>query len=163
MLKRIHPIAGLIGFLTILTFWCSTVGAELFGSMEMITTVKRAIPWGFLILVPALAITGASGFRMAGTSPEPLVARKKRRMPFIAGNGLFILIPAALYLATLASRGEFGIPFYLVQIVELAAGAVNLTLMSFNIRDGLNLAGRLRRAEIAQKAVKIGERRDLAP
>lgn len=158
MLNRIHPIAGLIGFLMILTFWCSTVGVELFGSTDMITAVKRAIPWGFLILVPALAITGASGFRMAGTSPDPLIARKKRRMPIIAGNGLFILIPAALYLATLASRGEFGNAFYSVQVVELAAGAVNLTLMTFNIRDGLNLTGRLRRAKIAQSPVKIGEK-----
>jgi hypothetical protein len=143
MLKRFHPIAGIIGFLTILTFWTSTVASELFGSREMIAAVKQAIPWGFLILVPALAITGASGFRMAGMSSEPRIVRKKRRMPFIAGNGLLILIPAALYLATLVSRGEFGSLFYGVQAVELIAGAVNLTLMSLNIRDGLRLAGRL--------------------
>jgi hypothetical protein len=50
MLKRIHPIAGIIAFLTILTFWTSTVVSELFGSVETITFVKQAIPWGFLIL-----------------------------------------------------------------------------------------------------------------
>ena len=143
MLKRIHQFAGIIGFLTILTFWTSTVASELFGSVEMIAAVKQAIPWGFLILVPALAITGASGFRMAGTSSEPRIVRKKRRMPFIAGNGVLILIPAALYLATLASRGEFGSLFYGVQAIELIAGAVNLTLMLLNIRDGLRLTGRL--------------------
>jgi hypothetical protein len=144
MLKNIHPIAGIIAFLTILTFWTSTVVSELFGSVETITFVKQAIPWGFLILVPALAITGASGFRLAGTSSDSRLVRKKRRMPFIAGNGILILIPAALYLSMLASRGEFGSQFYGVQAVELVAGAVNLTLMFLNIRDGLRLTGRLR-------------------
>ncbi len=143
MLRRIHPVAGIIAFLTILTFWSSTVVAELFGSVETITFVKQAIPWGFLVLVPALAITGASGFWLAGTSSEPTIVGKKRRMPFIAGNGLLILIPVALYLARLASRGEFDSLFYGVQAVELVAGAVNLSLMSLNIRDGLRLAGRL--------------------
>ncbi len=143
MLKRLHPIAGAIGLLTILTFWLSTVGSELFGSREMIAAVKQAIPWGFLILVPALVLTGASGFRLAGQSSEPRIARKRRRMPFIAGNGLLILIPAALYLATLASRGDFGGAFYAVQAIELVAGAVNLALMSLNARDGLRLTGRL--------------------
>ena len=46
MLRRIHPVAGIIAFLTILTFWSSTVVAELFGSVETITFVKQAIPWG---------------------------------------------------------------------------------------------------------------------
>lgn len=157
MLKRIHPIAGLIGFLMILTFWSSTLGVELLGSRDMVVAVKRAIPWGFLILGPALAITGASGFRMAGASTDVLIARKKRRMPIIAGNGLFILIPAALYLAILASHGEFGTAFYIVQTIELTAGAVNLMLMSLNIRDGLNLTGRLSRHELA-RPLELGEK-----
>jgi hypothetical protein len=72
------------------------------------------------------------------------VTRKKLRMPFIAGNGLVIQIPALLYLATLASRGEVGSLFDSIQTVELVADAVNLTLMSLNIRDGFRLTGRLR-------------------
>jgi hypothetical protein len=143
MLKRIHPAAGVLAFLIILSFWTSTVAVELFGSAAAIAVVKRAIPWGFLVLVPSLAVVGASGFRMAGASSAPLVLRKKRRMPFVAANGLLILIPAALYLAGLASQGDFGGRFYTVQAVELIAGAVNLTLMGLNIRDGLRLAGRL--------------------
>lgn len=144
MLRRIHPVAGIVGFLVILTFWTSTVGSEIFGSTETIVAVKRAIPWGFLVLVPALALAGASGFRMAGASSEPRIRRKRLRMPFIAGNGLLILIPSALYLAWLASRGDFGGAFYAVQAVELAAGATNLVLMALNIRDGLSVAGRLK-------------------
>lgn len=64
-------------------------------------------------------------------------------MPIIAANGLVVLIPAALYLATLASHHELGTVFYSVQAIELVAGAVNLTLMSLNIRDGLYLTRRL--------------------
>ena len=143
MLKRIHPIAGMIGFLIILTFWISTAASELFCSIDTIAAVKQAIPWGFLILVPTLAITGASGFRMAGASSEIQIMHKKHRMRFIAGNGLLILTPAALTLAMLASHREFGGLFYGVQTTELIAGAVNLTLMSLNIRDGLRLTGRL--------------------
>lgn len=142
MLRYVHPIAGAIAFLTILTFWIATVASELFGTAAAVAVVKQAIPWGFLILVPSLAITGASGFRMAGASPDPRIVSKKRRMPIVAGNGLLILIPAALYLAALASRGDFGSLFYAVQAIELIAGAINLTLMSLNIRDGLRLMGR---------------------
>lgn len=143
MLKRLHPMAGTIALLTILVFWLSTIASELSGSRALITAVKLAIPWGLLLLVPALALTGASGFRMAGASSDPRILKKKRRMPFIAGNGILILVPAALYLATLAAEGAFGTVFYTVQAIELVAGAVNLTLMSLNIRDGMRLTGRL--------------------
>jgi hypothetical protein len=64
-------------------------------------------------------------------------------MPLIAGNGLLILIPAAFTLASLASHAPFGSLFYAVQAVELIAGAVNLALMSLNIRDGLRLTKRI--------------------
>jgi len=102
--------------------------------------------WIFLaaFFVPALAITGVSGFRMAGASTDPRIVAKRRRMPIVAANGIRVLIPAALYLATLASRGDFGPLFYGVQAIELVAGAVNLTLMSLNIRDGLSLTARRR-------------------
>jgi hypothetical protein len=134
----------MIGFLAILTFWTSTVLSELSGSAQAVSAVKQAIPWGFLILVPALIVAGGSGFRMAGASQDSRILGKKRRMPFIAANGLLILIPCALCLAALASRGEFGNMFYAVQALELVAGAVNLTLMSLNIRDGVRLTGRFK-------------------
>ena len=158
MLSRVHPVAGMIGFLTILIFWVSTAGSELLGSIDMIVAVKRTIPWGFLILMPALAATGASGFRMAGGASEPATIRKKRRMPIIAANGLVVLIPAGLALAALASRREFGALFYGVQAIELVAGAVNLTLMSLNIRDGLRLTGRLAGPEIKARRTASGSR-----
>ena len=65
-------------------------------------------------------------------------------MPFIAGNGILILIPAALFLASKARADEFDGIFYLVQALELIAGATNITLLGLNMRDGLKLTGRLR-------------------
>ena len=62
MTKTIHPIAGGLALLTILTFWLSTVLSEVFASAEVVTTVKTLIPWGFAILIPALAAAGISGF-----------------------------------------------------------------------------------------------------
>lgn len=150
MLSRIHPIAGALALTTILTFWISTVVTEIGGSKDAIITVKQTIPWGLPILVLALATTGASGLRLAGGSTEPRILAKKRRMPFIAANGLLVLIPSAITLAVLAGRGDFGIAFYGVQVLELIAGAVNIVLMSRNIRDGLRLTGR-----IGNRAVRV--------
>jgi hypothetical protein len=65
-------------------------------------------------------------------------------MPVIAGNGLLILVPAALVLDRWAAAGAFDARFYIVQAVELLAGGTNLTLIGLNMRDGLRLSGRRR-------------------
>ena len=65
MLKRIHPVAGALALLTIATFWLSTALSELFASRATVAAVMSAIPWGFLLLIPALAAAGASGFVLA--------------------------------------------------------------------------------------------------
>jgi hypothetical protein len=67
-------------------------------------------------------------------------------MPVIAGNGLLILVPAAIVLDRWAAAGVFDARFYVVQAVELLAGGTNLTLMGLNVRDGLRLSGGLRPA-----------------
>lgn len=144
MLKLIHPFAGAIAILTIATFWLSTAISELFASHAMVTLVKTSLPWGFLVLIPALALTGASGFALSKRRRSVVISAKIKRMPFIAANGLLVLIPAALVLASKARAGEFDGVFYTVQAVELIAGATNITLLSLNIRDGLKLKGRLR-------------------
>lgn len=64
-------------------------------------------------------------------------------MPIIAANGIMILIPSALFLSYRATSGAFDAMFYAVQALELLAGAVNLTLIAMNMRDGLKLSGRL--------------------
>lgn len=144
MAKTLHLIAGLLGALTIAIFFLSTIIVELFGSHEMVTTVKSHIVMpGLLILVPALAATGGSGFALSQSWKGRLIEAKKKRMPFIAGNGLLVLLPSALFLDRWASAGAFDGTFFVVQAVELLAGATNLTLMGMNIRDGLRLSGRL--------------------
>ena len=51
-------------------------------------------------------------------------------------------IPSALFLAAKASRGAFDASFYSVRALELLAGAVNLMLLGFNMRDGLRITGK---------------------
>jgi hypothetical protein len=143
MAKILHPIAGGIALLTIAIFWLSTAVAELFGSQASVTMVKTAIPWGFLLLVPALAATGGSGFSLAKGRRAGPIGAKLKRMPFIAGNGILVLIPSALFLAFKAKAAEFDSAFYAVQTLELVAGATNIVLLGLNMRDGLRMKGRL--------------------
>jgi hypothetical protein len=145
MIKAIHPVAGGIALLTILTFWLSTAFSELLAGAAVVTIVKTLIPWGFLILIPALMTVGISGSRLSKKRRGPLVQTKQKRMPFIAANGILILIPSALFLSFKAQTGAFDTGFYAVQAIELIAGAVNIALLSLNMRDGMRLTGKLRR------------------
>ncbi|MGP9814075.1 hypothetical protein ACTZWT_21390 [Rhodopseudomonas sp. NSM] len=142
MIRTLHPVAGIIAFLTILCFWLSTVAVELGGDPESIAAVKLAILWGLLLLVPSIALAGASGFRLGGKSQHPDVVGKRKRMPFIALNGVVVLVPCAIFLQQRASAGLFDQTFTAVQALELVAGAVNLALLGLNIRDGFRLTRR---------------------
>lgn len=144
MIKILHPVAGALAIVTIVTFWLSTALAELFGSQAVVVAVKTAIPWGFLLLIPALAATGGSGFALAKGRRVGLVSKKIKRMPLIAANGVLVLIPSALFLASKARAAEFDTSFFAVQAIELLAGAANITLLCLNMRDGLKMKGRLR-------------------
>jgi hypothetical protein len=145
MTQRIHLVAALLSTLIIATFFLSTMLVELFGSSEAVACVKSliVIP-GVLLLVPAIAVTGGSGFVLSKSRRGVLVDVKKKRMPFIAVNGLLILIPCAIFLDLRAAKGVFDTRFYLIQVLELLAGGTNLVLMGLNMRDGLRLTGRLR-------------------
>jgi hypothetical protein len=143
--KLTHPVAGAIALLSIATFWLSTAISELFGSQALVILVKTSIPWGFLLLIPALMAAGGSGFALAKGRRAGIIGAKIKRMPLIAANGILILIPAALFLARKAKSGEFDTVFYTVQALELVAGATNITLLALNMRDGLKMKGRLRR------------------
>ncbi|RJG44606.1 hypothetical protein [Mesorhizobium sp. DCY119] len=144
-LHRLHAVAGILAFVLIASFWLSTAISELFGTPTAIAAVKQAIVWAMLVLVPALAATGASGFRLGKGMRLPMVTAKKKRMPFIALNGLLVLLPSALFLNAKAAAGDFGTAFMTVQAIELAVGLINLTLMGFNIRDGFALSARRQR------------------
>ena len=89
-----------------------------------------------------MAATGGSGFSLARTRRRRLVDDKGRRMKGAAANGLLVLLPSAYVLASWANAGRFDGGFYALQGVELVAGAVNITLLALNMRDGLLLCGR---------------------
>ena len=130
MTKKAHFLAGLLATVTIATFFLSTILVELFGSHQAVATIKSLIVVpGLFVLVPAIMATGGSGFALSKSRQGGLVETKKKRMRFIAANGLLVLVPAAIFLDRWASAGAFDATFYLVQGVELLAGSVNLTLM----------------------------------
>lgn len=135
MSPRLHPLAGTVALGLIALFWLSTVIAEASGNLAAIVAVKR----GVVLLLPALIIamiaTGVTGRRGAsGRAPA-----KRRRMMVIAANGALVLVPCALALYYLAAAGRFDTVFVTIQALELAVGAVNITLMTLNFRDGMRL------------------------
>lgn len=94
MIPRIHAAAGVIAFLCILTFWCSTVASELFGNPESSTAVKHAVLWGMWVLVPAMAAPSGTGFKLLGSRADVLALAKKRRMMVIAPTACLFSCPA---------------------------------------------------------------------
>lgn len=145
MPKRAHLVAGMLATLCIATFFLSTIVVELFGSHAAVTQLKSLIVTpGLWIMVPLMAAAGGSGMFLAKSRKGRLVEAKRRRMPFIAANGLLVLVPCAIVLNRWAAAGSFDTGFYVVQAIELMAGAINLTLMGLNARDGMRMAGRLR-------------------
>lgn len=149
-ITRIHAAAGALALVLIATFWSSTLIAELFLDAAAIVAVKQAILWAIALLVVTLATVGATGFKLGGSSTGKTVSAKRRRMPFIAGNGLLVLLPSAVYLATKAANGQFDTMFYVVQAAELLAGLANMTLLGLNFRDGRRMtAGRRKAASAA--------------
>ncbi len=145
MLKRLHLVAGILAPLCVATFFVSTVVVELFGAGGAVAQLKSLIVTpGLWILIPAIAAAGGSGAVLSRSRAGRLVVSKKKRMPFIAANGLLVLVPCAIVLNRWAAAGSFDTAFVVVQAIELIAGAVNLGLMGLNVRDGLRMAGRLR-------------------
>lgn len=143
MKKLVHPIAGAIAMITIATFWLSTIIVELFAPAHIVA-LKTMIPWGLFILIPSLAATGGTGFSLAGERKGKLIADKTKRMKVIAANGILVLVPSALFLSYKAQSGMFDTAFYTVQALELLAGALNFTLLTMNMKDGLRLKGRIK-------------------
>ncbi len=155
MPKGVHLIAGLLAPLCIATFFLATVLTELFGSHAAVAQLKALIVApGLWLMVPLMAAAGGSGMLLARSRKGRLVAAKQKRMPFIAANGLLVLVPCAIVLDRWAAAGSFDVSFYGVQAIELIAGATNLTLMGLNARDGLRMAGRLRGSPSAAAGVQ---------
>ena len=147
MPKILHRLAGILATLCVATLLLSTVLVGLLGTNSSLAEVKALIVSpGLLILIPALIFAGGSGMFLSRERKGGLVNAKKSRMPFIAANGLLVLVPCALLLNHWAAQGLVGPAFVAVQTLELVAGSVNLTLMIRNVIDGLRLSRRIRTA-----------------
>lgn len=144
--RKAHAIGAALTVLLLSAFWSSTLVSELFLSPIAVAHVKQGIAYGILALVLAMAVTAGTGFSMGGKGKLPLLVAKRKRMPFVALNGLVILVPAAIFLALRATAGVFDEWFYGVQVLELLVGGINLTLIGLNIRDGLRLSSRRKQA-----------------
>ncbi|EIJ44238.1 hypothetical protein BegalDRAFT_3422 [Beggiatoa alba B18LD] len=147
---KIHAIAGSLALCLIASFWVATLGAESFGSAETVIQVKLWVLYGIGLLIPCIIMAGATGVSFKQARAQ----HKLKRMPLIAMNGIFVLIPCAYFLYTKAFAGEFDAVFWLVQAVELVAGVVNITLLGLNLRDGLRLT---RKSAFVSTAYKKNE------
>lgn len=140
--SRVHAVAGVLGLTLITLFFTSTVVVELVGNESAIVRVKTLILFGVLVLVPSMIVAGGTGRILAGRRTNARIQAKKKRMTAIGVIGLTILVPCAVVLQRLSATGDFSTAFYVIQAIELVAGATNITLMGLNVRDGRSLAGR---------------------
>jgi hypothetical protein len=139
MKSKLHAAIATLALLTITTFWLSTLISELWLNPESVVKVKNGILMGMWLLIPLMAASGISGFILAGPHRGTTIRNKILRMKIAAANGLIILLPSAYILAKWANQGIFDSNFYLLQAIELLAGAINITLLSLNLRDGLRM------------------------
>lgn len=147
MKSRVHAVAGVLGLTLITLFFTSSIVVEIVGDDRAVAAVKTTILFALFVLVPSIMIAGGTGRSMAGKGENAIIRRKKRRMIAIAAIGLLVLVPCAVTLQRLAVGGDLGTAFYVVQVVELVGGAVNISLMCLNVRDGRTLtSGRRVRA-----------------
>jgi hypothetical protein len=146
MKRWAHAVAGTLALTLITLFFTASVLAEAFGDGHAVAVVKTAVLYALAVLVPAMALTGATGRSLAAPRRRaPLVRRKQRRMAAAASIGFTVLVPCAVFLWSRASARDFGTPFAIVQAVELAGGAVNIALLGLNVRDGRLLSAGSRR------------------
>jgi hypothetical protein len=127
-------------------FLTATLICELLLKETAVLLVKEAILAGICLLIPTMAITGGSGFSLAGGRHSPAIDRKRKRMKLIAANGLLILLPLAILLYLRAAAGLFDGLFYTMQALEVLAGSVQLALLARNFRDGRRMTRSKRRA-----------------
>jgi hypothetical protein len=136
----VHAGAGTIAMILIAGFLTATLISELLLDATAILAVKKAILAGLCLLIPALAITGGSGFSFARGRHSPAIDRKRWRMKIIVANGLLVLLPLAILLYRRVDEGLLDGVFYAMQTLELLAGSTQLTLLALNFRDGRKLS-----------------------
>ncbi len=137
----LHATAATFSLIIIIIFISSTLVAELFLTPIAIVNVKSSIFKGIFILIPIIILTAISGNILARKRSGKLIQDKQKRMLFIAINGVCILLPAAIFLNHQANLGHFSINFYIVQLLEIIFGILQIILLSKNFYAGLKLRG----------------------
>ncbi|WP_299796427.1 hypothetical protein [uncultured Shewanella sp.] len=146
MKTKLHLIAAITATLSIATFFGFSLLAELFGTHAFIAQVKSSIVFpGLFILIPAMAITGITGNLLAEGGRSKVIKQKLMRTKLATANGVLVLLPAAIVLDRWAQAGQFELPFYLLQGLELIAGATNLYLLTKNATSGRRLTANRKR------------------
>lgn len=143
VLLKGHVVATIIAFLTISTFFFSTLWAEVFGGASIILKVKTLIFYLLPVLIVAMPVLAFTGIRLAAKNSSELVSRKLKRMRKIGINGV-LLISMAVFLYLRALNFHFDFLFWSMQVIELGLGGTNLVLIGLNIRDGLRLSGKIK-------------------
>lgn len=139
----LHAGAGILAWLLILSFFTSSLVAEIIGKATLILQVKTYIFYTLPLMILLMPLAGISGVKLGGHSRHRVVLAKKRRMKFIAGNGL-VLITLATLLYFRVHTGKIDVTFHVLQLAEFIFGATNIVLMGLMIRDGLFLSGRIK-------------------
>lgn len=158
VLRRLHVGASVTALITITSFLAATVISETTGDEAVVASVKFVIARTVVCLVVAMVAAAVSGRRL-GRSRSPLIRRKLRRMQVVAVVGTLVLVPCAIALDQLAARGQFGTAFAILQSIELTGGAVNLTLLLLNLRDGMALMVQRRSAHTRYRVPALGHGR----
>lgn len=137
-LAQVHAAAGIIAFCLIGSFFMGSLISELSGNLVWIVHVKRTVfycMWAMVLLMPLAAL---SGRKLAGKSRNATVENKRKRMRWIAPNGL-LLVTLGSYLYYKVIQQEFDALFVSAQLLEFALGLTNLLLLGLMIRDGFRL------------------------
>ncbi|MEV0158375.1 hypothetical protein AB0H57_32505 [Micromonospora sp. NPDC050686] len=69
MLTRLHLLAAATAVTTTMLLVLAALSTALLDAHHAVD-VRRAVLWALLVLVPALLLTAATGFRLAGASTD---------------------------------------------------------------------------------------------
>ena len=135
-LVRIHLTAAAGAVTLITTFLISSAVTELAGNAADVHSLRQRIVYGLPLLIGCLAAAALTGRRLARKSRAAVIRRKQRRMQVVAALGIIVLAPCALILDALTA----GAVVTGLVITEMLVGALNLTLLLLNVRDGRRLS-----------------------
>lgn len=139
-LVRIH-LSGAVGALALIsTFLVSSAVTEMAGNAADVHSLRQWIVFGLPLLIGCLAAAALTGRRLARKSRAAVIRRKQRRMQAVAALGIVVLVPCALILDALTASASVSAVVTGLELTEMLAGALNLTLLLLNVRDGRRLS-----------------------